>query len=1014
MRLSSNDLELLRSRPQKSELSLAIFQPQIALKCRINSPSISKGAVTIPYNSVTAGSYLSAEADMTVLIGTTEGGDDVGVVRLRSITSTQMVVAENSDIAWQDSLYITILRFVDIFAVFPRIIQNPTNDEDIIFYKDYNIPHTNQNNILGTLINMGSHRYAEIVDGTGTLYYSATGTTNVQGNSLTYDWAFEGGTPTGSTLHTPCEIRYSQAGDYVTRLRVTASNGAVDTSYRYITVRDKLGQGNYPSLTQWKFNNLQGSRGEGGYSAEVEIYEPVTVRDGSIVIIKSKDYYGNTQRNLGGNFRGGEDIFFVGIVDGSTIRYNYNKSEVSFRVTSATGLMKRTTGFSISVESVSNSNKWYQLKDMTVVKALYHFLRWHTTILKSTDVQFLGTDLPIQFFDADRGSLFDSVDTLLRGRLIGSACADRQGKVWLEVEPKAYNNPTGSFIPVMDITKRDWRGEPNIEELLYDNMSYIEAGGIAYSGAVTGTFDAFLAGAPGSSTPANRGNIESITGLALVSQSQLNQLVGNLWANANPPYPTITIDGAGMLKNIDIAPFESFQITIDAEDTVRQQKIQGLFIPESLSWSYDSLNQFLIANNIEFKQLVSGIPGETITIQTTPEDGYSFPDFEIPNFSVDVNIPELVSYDPIFLNNVQMSIKDKGIVFTNDLSSDNPTWYPMNGGLPDVANTIYFETANTGRMFCQYGLQSIYTASQPGDVWTLLFNADDSDPYNPLLDNVGDPLALAFPRGRRVDGFAINRHAGDDLAVFAGLVYSIFSSVGLFLWRGDSSELTRVGTTEISFDMAGSNRKLFSFYVGDKWLIQYYDGLATSTKSALVSEGGVISNEIAGGLGDDSIMTQSYMSNDVVLRLHSGTVTTDGGLTWTPLPNMPSPYYQGGGTNRDEFQSAITNADGSVIVVGTSVSSNIHGLVYSINGGSSFVTGTAISSFISGTCSVTSVWHIADDSYLVSIVDANGLPSILGIKDLTTTPIVYNKTGNLREVITGTFYPTSIRHYWGI
>ena len=78
MRLSSNDLELLRSRPQKSELSLAIFQPQIALKCRINSPSISKGAVTIPYSSVTAGSYLSAEADMTVLIGTTEGGDDVG------------------------------------------------------------------------------------------------------------------------------------------------------------------------------------------------------------------------------------------------------------------------------------------------------------------------------------------------------------------------------------------------------------------------------------------------------------------------------------------------------------------------------------------------------------------------------------------------------------------------------------------------------------------------------------------------------------------------------------------------------------------------------------------------------------------------------------------------------------------------------------------------------------------------------------------------------------------------
>lgn len=1000
MRLTDAQLELQRQRPQRSELSLAIFQPQIALKCKINSPSIAKGAVSFNYNTVTFGSHLLVDPDMTVLVGTTEGSDDVGVIRLRSISASSISVAENSDIPWQDQLFITILRFVDIFAKFPRIIQNPSNAEDVIFYKDYDIPHVNQNNTLGALVNMGSHRYVEIENGTGTLYYSATGTVSLVGLTPTYSWHFEGGTPTGSTVQTPGLIRYNQAGDYVTKLVVTSPNGAVDTSYRYITARNPLGQGSYPTITQYRFSNLAGSRGEGGYSAEFQIYEPVTIRDGSVLILRSKDFYGANQTNLGGNYYGGEDIFFVGIVDGSTIQYNYNKSEVSFKVMSPASLMKRTTGFSISVESVSNSNKWYQLQDMTVSKAIYHFLKWHTTIMATTDVSFRGTDYPIQYYDADRGSLFDSFDTLLRGALIGTASSDRQGKLWLEVEPRAYPNPTGSFTPIMEFTKRDWRGEPNISENFYDVTSYIEAGGIAYSGAITGTFDAYLSGAPGNA-PSNRGQIQSITGLALASQGHLNQLVGNLWANDNTQFPTISLNGANLLKNIDIAPYEVVQMNILANETARNKRIFGLYIPEGISWEYSSDDQLLIANDIEFRNLVTGRAGDTILIQTTPEDGYEFPDFDIPEFDVDLNVPELIDYDPTFLDKVIISIQNRGIFYTNDFSSLEPTWYPMNGGLPDTLNTINFEVSNIGRMYYQYGDESIWVAQQPGDVWTQLFIAEDGNP----LDQVGTPEGFPFPRGRRVDGFAIDRHSPDHLVIFAGLIYTIFASVGVYMWEGTSSGVDLVTSTAINFDMAGSNRLLFGLRSGiDKWFVKYYDTTVTG-RSYTLSETGVEVTDIPGELADSILVTQSYESNTNILGLFHLEKSIDGGTTFTNITGAPNKYQQ---ADDDIFQSVITNKDGTVIVIGTTSATNVRGLVYSTNGGATFHTG----GFMSGTNSVSSVWHVADDSYIITPI-RDGLTSVLGINNLTTAPQVLDKTGNLRTLVTGTFIPMSIRHYWG-
>lgn len=624
MRLSSSALEILRKQPQSTKLYLSVFQPQAVFKARINDATIDKGERVIAYDSVTLGSFTSLVANATLWIGSSDGDNDVGKIRIRSATSSTITVSENENIEWADNLYLTGFYFVELWPIFPRIIQSGT--DDVTFFKDWDISYSNQNSILGTYVNAGPHRAGFAGD---QLYYSSTGTYNLLGNSLNYNWTFEGGTPSSSSSANPGYVSYPTAGNYVTRLQISGSNGAVDTTYRYVAIRDRIGQGSNPPVVKWELMSMGGSRDEGGYKASFKVYEDVDIQENSVVVIFADDWYGDTNQSFGGNYPNGEKIFFVGYVLEDSIHYDYQHSYVEFSTASLTQLMKESLGFSVSVESVASPDVWYELLDMDCRRAIYHYLRWHTTAMQIGDFQFVGEDRKIQFFDADRNSMYDAIDNLMRGTLIGKAVSDRQGKTWLEVDAKATPSPTASFVPVMGLGKRDWMNEPTITERLSDDLSYLEYGGIAYSGVVTGTFSAILSAAPGN-TPSFRGNIETHEGLALLGQAQLNELVGNVWANENSDYPKINMELGIDARNLDIAPQETTNVSILASETVRGIAISGYYIPVGIDWKYDSRNSILLPT-LDLQALVDGNDGQTIEIaDPTVGGGFIVPSLQIP------------------------------------------------------------------------------------------------------------------------------------------------------------------------------------------------------------------------------------------------------------------------------------------------------------------------------------------------------------------------------------------------
>lgn len=653
--LSASQLQTLRTRPQQTQLHLSIFEPSIILSCKVNG-AITKGTQTIPYNSVTSGSYTNVQADMTLLVGSTPGNYDKGRVRVKSATAANILIAENSQIEWSETpLYLTIIKYWELWPVFPRIISDPSNSENVIFYKDYDIAYSNQNSVLGTFVCSGPHRAKYLDGGSVQIYYSSTGTFNPILSSLGHYWEFEGGTPSTFAGPTPGNVSYATPGHYVTKHIVTGSNGCYDISYRYVSIYDRPTVSSSTTIQEFGVGSIDGSRDSGGYTTNITINQPITSKliPGMVVVLFSENTYNGIAASIGGNNSNNSDIFLVGHILEDTIKYDYETSSVEFVIGSITELMKACQGFSVSVEDSLSPSTWYQLLNMDSQRAVYHYLRWHSTALTLADLTFFGDFYPIQYFDADRGSLYDAINNFLNSTIPGELVADRQGGMF--AEELAHAKPSIISPTIMTATKNDWMGEPNIKEQVDEVLSYLEYGGIAYSGKTTGTYAALMACAPGNA-PAYHGTLERSQGLALLGQSALNTLVANVYANKNAEFPHIEMDMAGTFYNLDIAPQQQIQMNILASDTDRNKLITGTYTPQSISYQFDGNNLFLYPKVIYRRVLQPSLTGDTIAIPNIPNNGgYGQPPINIPNITPPIfpfGTPSNADYAIYYCNSV--------------------------------------------------------------------------------------------------------------------------------------------------------------------------------------------------------------------------------------------------------------------------------------------------------------------------------------------------------------------------
>jgi hypothetical protein len=604
-------LARLRQRPQETILHLAIYQPRVLATGIISHPGIAKGAVYAELGLTTI--IDTVPANSVMYVGTRSQGFDKGRVRVRSFDSANGIVhfGRNDHIQWEDGLFITIVDFIEPQGIFHRIVLEGT--DDVTFYRDYDLTYSDQNRLIRPIANMGGNRTVFVGD---SITWDAGESYSPIGASITgYAWSFTGGDISSATGE-EVTVTYNTPGSYRTRMTVTDSNGKVTTGTRYVCVLN----GPHGGVQGWGLDSLNGSREQGGWQANLWVRSDITrVKPGSLVMIIAEDWYNGEKLQIPNN------MVFCGYVTDESLSFDWRTNKVSFEALSITGVAKGRETFGVALDSVAAGaeGNWTQMANITTDKALVNYLKYNTTLTDIADFHPTEDTKKKKFADLPHGPIYDTVQSYLESNLLASFVADRDGDIWCEVDLNYV--PSGSrTAPIgLYLEKKDWRGEPEIQRTMLPGMSYVEAGGIYYTGTAE-EYTAYLSGAPGD-VPGYHGNPERISGLVLSSQAQLNQLAGDIYAQGVSEFPRVTYPLAGHYRTLDIAPQERVAVTLDSADNYLGLEWEDkLFIPVGIDYEYNPKTHTLMAS-LEAKEETSGFPGDTIIIPVDPPDGAEDP-----------------------------------------------------------------------------------------------------------------------------------------------------------------------------------------------------------------------------------------------------------------------------------------------------------------------------------------------------------------------------------------------------
>lgn len=638
--LTTAQLSRLRTRPHRTKAYLSVFKPRVVLSARLNMPAVAKADRALTVTAI-SGTMADVRPGMTVYLGTTPGGWQKGRLRVKNGLGAVLTVAENS-VPWVNGWYLTVVEFFEPWAIFPRIV---VANKTPVFYKDYDLAYTDQGRYMKPVVHMGPH-YAAFIDpavGAAQVWFTSTGsfdpTDGLAPTGTAWDFGDGAIYPPSSTNPYPGYVTFSGAGHYTVQLEEWTSYGVTGSGYRHISIYDRPENGPNRPIVEWGFDGLRGSREDGGYEVDIWLREQARfseVVDGALVIIFTDSWEGGVSGKVGGNAQNRDEVLFAGYIEDGTVSLDPITNRLDFTAKSVTGIMETLAAFSDSYQSRNTANKWYKIYNMTVDKAIIQTLQWQSTILAICDF-FPTNDLKnVEYMDFDRGDLFSATNGLLESTLGARMVADRQGSIYCGIDGNIM--PTGSsraFPVVLNITRQDWAGKVDIDFRMRHQTSYIEMGGIEYSGPQTGTNFAYLSGAPGVA-PHYAGDAQNISGLVVSSQGQLNTLAGNALARANAEFPNVDLDMAGDYRLLDIAPIERVRMNLSVAENHRgfEWNNKGFFISE-VAYDFEPESQWL-RNSVTLEEETSGEPGDTIIIPTEAP----YQDWKLPSW--DIDFPPLI------------------------------------------------------------------------------------------------------------------------------------------------------------------------------------------------------------------------------------------------------------------------------------------------------------------------------------------------------------------------------------
>lgn len=687
--------------------------------------------------SVTSNGSFSLVDGMTVLVGSSEyGGRDRGVFRVHGdqtigAGAESLYIHESSELgSIQIGDYVVVLDEFRLWSRYPKVTESGGN---LTFYKDYGFFRDSliTNGLLWTHLGvndatrrealyppvpiMGTHRVEFLdVGGTVDVDFDWSDSYAMSPGATVNSWSSSGEDGLGgwaSAVENPPAQTYSQlSGQAGYRVTLEVESDVTDPiiefrrGVRYVfTLRrpedyqdgiDPLPKSHYTPITDFELSGVSGDFSSGQWRTSVRIYSDAAsqyeISPQALVIVFTEDYYSGTQEELG-PVAGSENILFIGHIADGTITQDDETGDTVFDVISIAEQASKRESYPVPIENDDNASSWIQGQDLTVSRAAWWFLAWHTTMPLITDIfaqlTLDGADdtREIEAQDFLSGDIFrSSIDSFLQDRAVGRILADRYDRVALVIDRQVQTSAGADTLFTLD--SGDWVRQISLRERNERPVNLVEAGGVNWN---AGTITPYLSIAPGFVSGYIGISTAPSKSLAITGQAQLNTVSGRLYAYRTNTYPQLVLQMAGNWRHGDIWPQQYVNVTLVTD---RVTLTSQLFILRGVSYSYNAQDGFISTTF-------------TLEAETDGPDGVTVP--ILSELAVTTGEMATPPQKPPGFGGTALVATDDGIWLTRNLYADDPTWEELNDGL---TSALY---ANNAREV--YAL--VEDPNNPGEWW---------------------------------------------------------------------------------------------------------------------------------------------------------------------------------------------------------------------------------------------------------------------------------------------------------
>lgn len=587
-------LALLRASGHKLKVWGSVLVPETIWSARINDAAMARSITTIPFDNGSGSDYSLVTELQEVWVGTSAGANDVGRLRIKSISSSDGGLTGTLEVNYHphilaDDQYLTFKFDYPIRQKFPYI------EEDGTFKKDRDVEYSDQNEEPTPVVICGQDRAKWLDPTIGSVQFtvdSSLSYATAPGASISsYGVVVRPATGSSVSFNSATgkgTITFTTTGHRWVGFYVYDSNGKFEGSWRNYWAHDPDPTAGEHPMFEFTGLRLNGEWTRGGWSTFFSVHNSATlsdIPDETSILIWADWEYGSNAQAITLFPRPNTETLLNGFITRDTTNQDYKTGAgmVDFEVHTPQEMLRRFN-FSVSLEVVEGvPDTWWKYdKSLTIGRAIHHLWKEHSTILQRVDViGLMDNTLPRGYSEFEEGDLYSMADGFAYQRGIRAhVVCDMAGRIHLTHDLQLLTDTErGQKKIAFEITQDDISGILELRREPIGRVAFVKTSGFAWDGTsfitdandqVVPDVEPLCASAPGL-MPADEGETAYLFDRQTFSdQTHANEIAGRVFAEQNLEYPSVPITFHGNYLGVfDIAYEHFYTMSLQATDTPR-------------------------------------------------------------------------------------------------------------------------------------------------------------------------------------------------------------------------------------------------------------------------------------------------------------------------------------------------------------------------------------------------------------------------------------------------------------